>query len=56
MGQCCEVVPAPGMMNSFSEVESLQHVHVDKNCPAGGWGWVGGKAAERKEMVLSWLQ
>lgn len=31
-----EVVPAPSIRNSFSEVESLGQVHMDKSCLQGG--------------------
>ena len=49
MGESSEGFPAPGMMNnSFSEVENLEQVHTDKNCPLGGWGWVGGKGNVEK--------
>lgn len=49
VGESSEVFPAPGMMNnSFSEVETLEQVHTDKNCPLGGWGWVDGKGSIEK--------
>lgn len=43
MGEPFEVVPAPRIMNSFSEVESVGQVYMHKSCLQGGYEWVGGE-------------